>query len=63
MCLDIDTKITHSSDYVLEDGKTERLAGLCSQAEGTEYISGPAAQDYLETDVFGNHGLSVSDIL
>lgn len=58
--LDIDTKITRSSDYVLEDGKTERLAGLCSQARGTEYISGPAAQDYLQADVFEKRGLSVT---
>ena len=58
--LNIDTKITRSSDYVLEDGKTERLAGLCSQATGTEYISGPTAQDYLEKEVFEKRGLSVT---
>ena len=58
--LHINTKITRSSDYVLEDGKTERLAGLCTQAKGTEYISGPAAQEYLKTAVFENRGLSVA---
>jgi hypothetical protein len=50
--LGIKTKLTNSWDYTLAEGKTERLAGLCMQAGGTEYISGPAAKDYVETQVF-----------
>src|SRR5688500_16179806 len=37
--LGITTKISNSWDYNLLDGKTERLADLCAQAGGTEYIS------------------------
>lgn len=48
----ITTEITNSWDYVLPDGKTERLAGLCAQAGGTEYISGPAAKAYVKETVF-----------
>lgn len=52
--LSIDTKITNSWDYELLDGKTERLADLCKQACGTVYISGPAAKDYVDEEVFIN---------
>ena len=50
--LEIRTRITDSGDYTLMDGKTERLADLCAQVGGTEYISGPAAKDYIDESVF-----------
>ena len=50
--LGIGTKITWSSDYTLQDGKTERLAGLVRDAGGSLYLSGPAAKDYIEDRVF-----------
>lgn len=52
--LGIQTRITNSWDYQLVEGKTERLANLCAQAGGTEYISGPAAQDYIDEKVFSD---------
>jgi len=58
--LGITTKITNSWDYVLGDGKTERLAGLCVQAGGGEYISGPAARDYIDPKVFEDEGVKLS---
>nr|WP_277425112.1 WbqC family protein [Pseudomonas chlororaphis] len=50
--LEIKTIISNSWDYVQVDGKTERLAGLCAQAGGMEYISGPAARNYIDEKVF-----------
>ena len=50
--LQVNTVIKWSSDYTLIDGKTERLADLCVQAGGDEYISGPAAKDYVEAGIF-----------
>lgn len=50
--LGIATVITNSWDYSLADGRTERLVDLCSQAGGTEYVSGPAAKDYIEEHLF-----------
>ncbi len=58
--LDIQTKITNSWDYNLVDGKTERLADLCQQAGGTEYISGPAAKDYVQADIFENMNIKLT---
>ena len=50
--LNIKTKISWSSEYCLIDGKTERLVDLCLQSGATEYISGPAAKDYIQPDLF-----------
>lgn len=50
--LGIKTKISNSWDYALQDGKTERLVGLCLQAGAGEYISGPAARDYVDAALF-----------
>jgi hypothetical protein len=59
--LGITTSIRSSSDYAMMQGSpSERLADLCSQAKGTEYISGPAAKDYLEESAFAVRGMTVS---
>jgi WbqC-like protein family len=58
--LGIKTVISNSWDYSLLDGKTERLADLCQQAGGTEYISGPAAKDYIEESVFTERGIKLT---
>jgi len=58
--LGINTVIKNSWDYSLVEGKTERLADLCKQAGGTEYISGPAARDYIEEQVFTNMGIKLT---
>jgi WbqC-like protein len=52
--------IVNSWDYALPEGKTERLAELCAQARGTEYISGPAAKDYIEESVFAERGIKLT---
>jgi hypothetical protein len=58
--LGIKTKISWSSDYILSEGKTERLLDLTLQAGGTEYISGPAAKDYIEPELFEKAGVLLS---
>ena len=58
--LTIKTLITSSRDYRLLDGQTERLADLCVQAGGTEYISGPAARDYIDEKVFSDLGIELT---
>ena len=58
--LGITTKITYSWDYKLGEGQTERLADLCAQAGGTEYISGPAAKDYLDTRIFAERNIALT---
>lgn len=58
--LDIKTTITNSWDYALPEGKTERLADLCLQAGATEYISGPAAKNYVNEEVFSDMGVKLT---
>ena len=58
--LNIKTVIKNSWDFELPEGKTERLAALCAQAGGTEYISGPAARNYIEEQVFTERGIKLT---
>lgn len=58
--LDIRTIIRNSWDYPLSIGKSERLADLCSSAGGSEYISGPAARDYIEEKVFADREIKLT---
>jgi hypothetical protein len=58
--LGIITKISNSWDYLLSDGKTQRLVDLCVQAGGTEYISGLSAKDYIDDHLFAEHGIKLS---
>jgi len=57
--LGIKTVITNSWDYIIFDGKTERLVDLCTQSGGTEYITGPAAKNYLEENKFNKRGIKL----
>lgn len=58
--LGISTKIGSSCDYQLIEGKNERLADLCIQAGGSEYISGPAAKGYIDEGVFAARDIKLS---
>lgn len=58
--LSIKTVITSSWDYTLLNGKTERLADLCVQAGGTEYITGPAAKGYVDEKIFFDMGIKLT---
>jgi hypothetical protein len=58
--LGITTLISNSWDYQLVEGKTERLADLCCQAGGSEYISGPAARGYIDEAVFTEKGVKLT---
>lgn len=57
--LDIKTKISHSWDYQLADGKTERLVDLCIKSGGNQYISGPAAKDYIDESLFSRANIDL----
>lgn len=58
--LGINTKISFDKDYGLIDGKTERLIDLVKKANGNEYISGPAARDYIDESLFKKANIKLS---
>lgn len=57
--LDIPTRLSWSSDYQLEDEKSERLLSICKQAGATHYLSGPSAKSYLDENLFRQEGVEV----
>ena len=58
--LDIKTTISLSMDYDLSvEGKTEKLIHLCKQTGANIYLSGPAAKDYMDEELFKQEGISV----
>jgi hypothetical protein len=57
--LGIATPITWSTEYAASGDKTERLLSLCQAAGATCYLSGPAAREYLQEDLFQAQGIEV----
>ncbi|MBK8870696.1 MAG: WbqC family protein [Elusimicrobia bacterium] len=57
--LGITTPIRHSRDYPLSEGRSKRLAELCVSVGATEYISGPAAREYIDETVFAARGITL----
>lgn len=60
MYLGIETKLSWSMDYELCEGKTERLVKLVRDAGGGYYLSGPAAKDYIEKELFDEAGIELA---
>jgi len=60
--LGITTKLSWSMDYDLAEGKTERLIGICKQANASEYISGPSARQYINEGEFQKEGIELTYI-
>lgn len=57
--LNIQTKISLSTDYNLGEGKTERLINLCKQTNSDLYLSGPSAKDYLDETLFVKNNIEL----
>ena len=58
--LKIDTRFHFSSDFDLEEDRTERLVSICKKLEATNYYSGPAAKAYMNESVFQKAGVNVN---
>lgn len=57
--LNIKTKISCSSRFNLVGDKSERLANICSEAEGNIYVSGKAAFNYLNLNDFAKRKIKI----
>lgn len=58
--LDIKTRFHFSSDFVLEEDRTERLVSICKKLGATDYYSGPAAKAYMEEAVFDKENITIN---
>ena len=52
--------ISNIWDYAETESKVERLVDLYQQVGGNEYVSGPAARDYLDQTAFSAHEMLVN---
>ena len=58
--LGITTRLSWSSEHGVEAGDpSERLAALVQAVGGDEYVSGPSARAYLQSEPFERRGISV----
>lgn len=58
--LGINTPIYWSREFEIKGDKTEKLLNLCIDVNATDYYSGPAAKNYLDTDLFEAEGIRVN---
>lgn len=57
--LGITTSLKCSSDFNAVGNPSERLLDICKKTGATTYLSGPAAMNYLDTEMFIKNGVSV----
>lgn len=57
--LSIETKFMFSAELNIGGSKTERLVSLVQAVGGTSYLSGPAAEAYLDVDAFTAAGIAL----
>jgi hypothetical protein len=57
--LGIKTEIVRSEPYQLSGTKTERLMELFTKLGATKYLSGPAAESYLDLDLFRKNNIDL----
>ncbi len=55
--LEIDKKITFSSELEISGKKTDLLIELCDKLDCNSYLSGEGAVDYIDEDIFKNKNL------
>ncbi|HEX6513904.1 MAG TPA: WbqC family protein [Chloroflexota bacterium] len=62
MCrwLDICRPIVRSSELGIGGDRSERLLNICRHLNATRYLSGSAARDYLDVELFAEHGIEVA---
>jgi hypothetical protein len=53
------TTFEDSRNYFLTEKKAERVLELLIKANATDYISGPAAKDYLKEEFLSSHGIKL----
>jgi WbqC-like protein family len=57
--LGLKREVWRASELNIEGEQSERLLKICSHFGATRYLSGNAAQDYLDVELFTRHGLEV----
>ncbi|HPG37923.1 MAG TPA: WbqC family protein [bacterium] len=58
-CLGIKTQLFFSSQLAVSGERTQKLVDICVKLGASEYLSGSAAQDYLNLDLFAQKQITV----
>lgn len=58
--LGITTEFIRSKDFELKGGQTEKLVNICLELNATDYITGPAAKNYMDESLFADKGLEIN---
>lgn len=58
--LDIKTPIKRSQQFNLVGDKNERIIELCLKVNASEYVSGPAAKDYANENLFHSNNIQLT---
>ena len=57
--MNIPVRFSFSSDYTLEEERTDRLIGICKQLQATDYYTGPAAKAYMDEERFNQSDIRI----
>jgi len=57
--LGIRPRVERASSLGIEGGQSERLLNICRRFKATDYLSGSAARDYLDVELFNQNGIQV----
>ena len=57
--LGVSIQIIDARNFQVSGNSSERLVRLCEQVDADVYLTGPAAQQYLETDLFSDSGINI----
>ncbi|HXU28611.1 MAG TPA: WbqC family protein, partial [Bacteroidia bacterium] len=57
--LEIKTQIIDSRELNLQGDRNMRLVEACKKLDANIYISGPAAKNYLQTDLFNEESIDI----
>ncbi len=57
--LGITTELIWSKEFELRGNKTEKLVNICLDLDATEYLTGPAAKNYMDESLFTEKGIKV----
>lgn len=60
--LSIDTELSRSSDYDCQGIKDRKLIALTQAVDGTHYLSGPSARNYIQDDLWTDAGIKLEYI-
>lgn len=57
--LGVKTEFRADTDFEISEGKTDKLVSLCMQLGADEYLTGPAAKNYMDETQFDQAGISI----